>query len=84
MSLPKRSPNLMPLDYTFHDEVKRRMRAQERGWARDFVETREAFKARLLATYCGLDKATVDKGCGDMRKRLESLYECGGTAAAIN
>ena len=82
--LPKRSPNVMPLDYTFHDEVRRRMRGQERGWARDFRETREQFKERLLATYSGIDQATIDKGCGDMYKRIESMYQCGGTAAAIN
>ena len=76
--LPKRSPGLQPLDYTFHNLLKRKMLAQTKGWPADKTETRPEYMARLLATYNSLTKEEVDKGCGDMVRRLKVVHEAQG------
>ena len=48
--LPRRSPDLNPLDYGYWSEVNRRMRRQERSFARSFRETRKAYISRLRRT----------------------------------
>ena len=45
LALPKRSPNLQPLDCTFHKQIKDHLRDQENSWPRDKVETQGAFVA---------------------------------------
>ena len=76
--LPKRTPGLQALDYTFHDEIKRRMVAQTAGWPGNKVETVAEFKKRLLATYHSLSEACVNAGCMDMRRRLQEVHTAGG------
>ena len=76
--LPKRSPGLQAWDFTFHDEIKRRMAAQTAGWPRDKVETVAECKARLLATCHSLSEACVNAGCMDMRRRLQEVHAAGG------
>ncbi len=76
--LPKRSPGLQALDYTFHDQTTRKMIAQTVGWPRDKVETVPEFKARLLETYRSLSEACVNAGCMDMRRRLRDVHAAGG------
>ena len=50
LELPRRSPDLNPLDYSFWAEVNQRLRAQEAKYADGFKETRKAFEARLKRT----------------------------------
>jgi hypothetical protein len=78
-ALPKRSPGLQPLDYTFHSHIKYKLVQQSRDWPSDKVETVPEYKARVLACYNSLSKSAVDSGCGDMVRRLKQLYDAGGT-----
>ena len=78
--MSKRSPNLMPLDYTFHHTLRRRMAMN----APAGYEARVEFKTRLEATYRNLPEEIIDAGLGDMKRRLQSLWECRGSDAAIN
>jgi hypothetical protein len=73
--LPCRSPNLMPLDYTFHSAVKTNLRAGEAAFAPNYTEPRPLYVQRLLQAYTSITQAEVDKGCGSMVRRLQDLFE---------
>ena len=75
--IPRRSPDLNPLDYSIWAEVNRRMRQQEVNWAKK-KETREQYVARLKNTAQGLERAYVDKVIGNMAVRCERLYQAKG------
>lgn len=47
LDLPKRSPDLNPLDFNFWAAVNRKMREEERGWPASKKESRAAFIVRL-------------------------------------
>ena len=82
--LPKRSPNVMPLDFTFHHTLKAVLKEETKNWAPNITETRNDFKARVLAAYASLTEEQIKKGCGDMKRRLQSMYDAGGTSQCIN
>ena len=84
LRLPKRSPNLQAMDYTFHMQIQKVLRGQEKGWPREKVETREEFAERVLLAYRSIPKAAIDKGCAQMKERLQSLYEHQGHSTAKN
>ena len=78
-ALPCRSPNLMPLDYTFHAAVKKRLRATEAGFALNYTEPRPQYVQRLLQAYRDITQAEVDAGCGSMVRRLQNLFDAQGS-----
>ena len=82
--LPKRSPNVMPLDFTFHHTLKAVLKEETKNWAPNITETRNDFKARVLAAYASLTEEQIKKGCGDMKRRLQSMYDARGTSQCIN
>ena len=75
--IPRRSPDLNPLDYAIWAEVNKRMRRQELKWKRK-KESREQYVARLKRTAQGLERAFVDKVIGNMAVRCERLYRARG------
>jgi len=76
--LPKRSPGLQAMDYTFHSQIRRKMDEHTKNWPSDRVETVAEYKARLLDTYRSLPEAAVNAGCADMRRRLREVYDAEG------
>ena len=76
--LPKRSPDMRAMGYTFHDQIKRQMEARTVGWPHDRVEAVAEYTARLLATYNSLSVAAVNGGCASMRRRLRDVHQAGG------
>ena len=50
LSLPPRSPDLNPLDFTIWAEINKRMRLQESKWSKSKTETRAQFIKRLRRT----------------------------------
>jgi hypothetical protein len=76
--LPKRRPNLMPLDYSIHNEIDRRMSDQERQFHHDYEESRDTYMARLLDTYRTLPEDYIRKTCGSMKARLQAVINAGG------
>ena len=76
--LPKRSPGLQALDYTFHDQIQTQMIGQTALWPADRTEAVAEFTVRLLATYNALSMACVNGGCRDMRRRLLAVHAAEG------
>ena len=78
LPLPKRSPGLQALDYTFHSQIRRKMDEHTKNWPADRVETVDEYRHRLLETYRSLPEAAVNAGCADMRRRLREVYDADG------
>ena len=84
VSLPRRSPNVMPLDYTFHRSIGQHLKNETLDWPVHKSETPEEFTERLLRAYGSLSEEMVLKGCAGMTKRLKSMHEVNGAETAIN
>ena len=78
LDLPKRSPDLNPLDYGFWSEVNRRMRLQERGFSRVFRETRKQYIVRLRRTAMRMPKSFLAKLVQSMKRRCAALRAADG------
>jgi hypothetical protein len=78
LPLPKRRPDLQPLDYTFHSAVEGVLRAEEATWDASKVETRAEFETRLLAAYASLSEERIREGCAAMKKRLQQVVDAKG------
>ena len=78
MDLPKRSPDLSPLDYSVWAEISRRMRRQEKTWPASKTETRAAYLARLRRTAMSLPSTYIEKVIGDLHKRCAKLVAAKG------
>ena len=78
LGIPKRSPDLNPLDYAFWSEVNSRLRKQESKFASDFKEARRAFVARLRRTILRIPPATLANMVGNMKRRCELLKLANG------
>ena len=74
-SVPCRSPDLNVLDYSLWHTINLRMRKQERAFPPRFLETEEAFKARLKRTALGLPTAIVSRAMHDMHRRVQLVLE---------
>ena len=59
LSLPPRSPDLNPLDYSIWAEINRKMRQQEAAWPATKRETRPDYLRRLRRTAMSLPKAYI-------------------------
>ena len=78
LEIPKRSPDLNPCDFSLWSIVNRRMRKQERKFAKSKKETRKQFLARLRRTATRLPKKIIDGMIGDMARRVRRLFQCKG------
>ena len=78
MSLPPRSPDLNPLDFSFWAEVNRKMREQERGWPKSKKESRAAFIARLRKTAMTMPKEYIEKTIGAIAGRCKKIVDAKG------
>ena len=78
MSLPTRSPDLNPLDFSFWAAVNRKMREDERGWPVSKRESRSSFITRLRKTAQGMPKEYVDKIIGAMAGRCRQIVAAKG------
>ncbi len=78
LSLPPRSPDLNPLDFSIRAEVNKRMRAQEAKWPSAKKETRDQYLARLRRTALGLPRSYIDKVFGNIAHRLRLVKDAKG------
>ena len=78
MQLPKRSPDLNPLDYSFWALINTRMRNQEKRFTKSFKETRKAFIARLRRTIMRVSPKVLDRMIRSMQRRCMLLKEAKG------
>ena len=76
--LPRRSPDLNPLDYGYWSEVNRRMRRQERSFARSFRETRKAYISRLRRTALRIPAVFLNRLVRSMKRRCVALSAVDG------
>ena len=78
LDLPKRSPDLNPLDYRIWHEVNRRMRATEQKWKPGKKESREQYLARLSRTAKGIPATFVKSAVGDLSRRCKLVIKAKG------
>ena len=78
LSLPRRSPDLNPLDYSVWAQINRKMRAQEAKFAKTKKETRAEFLRRLRRCAMGLSSDYVNETIGDLRSRCQKLVAAKG------
>ena len=78
LALPKRSPDLNPLDYGFWDCVNRRLREQESVFHTRKKETPQQFTARLRRTIMRTPKKILTPMVESMKRRCAALKACGG------
>jgi hypothetical protein len=77
-AIPPRSPDLSVCDYALWPAINRRMRKQERAFAKGKKETRAEYLDRLRRTAQGLPRTVVEKMIMDMKRRCERLHRAGG------
>jgi hypothetical protein len=78
LELPKRSPDLNPLDYGFWDAVNLRLRRQEKSFAESKKESREEFIVRLRRTILRIPKKVLTKLVGSMKRRCAAVKAAKG------
>ncbi|CAJ1346732.1 unnamed protein product, partial [Effrenium voratum] len=78
LAIPKRSPDLNPMDFAIWSEINKRLRRQERNWSKAKRESRAQYLTRLRRTALRLSEAFVKKAVGDLRRRCQRLYEAKG------
>ena len=78
LDLPKRSPDLMPLDFAFWKNLNKRMRVQERDWPDSKRETRSQYLARLRRTALATPAQFIHSIMGGMQKRCRLCEEAKG------
>ena len=77
-ALPKRSPDLNPLDFSLWAEISRRMRKQEAGWSERKKESRAKYVQRLKRTAMNLPQSYIENIIGDLHKRCQKLDKAKG------
>ena len=78
LDLPKRSPDLNPLDFRIWHEVNRRMRATEQKWKAGKKESREQYLARLSRTAKSIPAPFVKSAVGDLTRRCKLVIKAKG------
>ena len=78
LELPKRSPDLNPLDYAFWSNVNERLRAQEKKFGGDYTEPRMQFIKRLRRTILGTRPQALTSMIANMKRRCELLQASAG------
>ena len=76
--LPKRSPDLNPLDYGFWSMINRRLRKQEVKFPASKKETRADFIKRLKGTIKRVPAATLEPLVKSMKRRCTALLAAKG------
>ena len=77
-TLPPRSPDLNPLDYSIWAEVNKRMRAAEEKFRKNKKETRDQYINRLAKTARALPRSFITKSIMSMKKRFGLVYAAKG------
>ena len=77
IGLPKRSPDLSPMDYSVWSRIGAKMREGETKM-KDKKETKKAHLRRLGRVAAALDKGLLRKTMRDMRRRLRFCKEAKG------
>ena len=78
LELPRRSPDLNPLDYGLWAEVNKRMRNQELKYKAARKETVKQYAARLRRTASRIPAACFEKLIGSMQRRCKALRDVDG------
>jgi hypothetical protein len=78
LEIPRRSPDLNPLDYGFWAEVNARMRRQERKFAAGHRETLTVFATRLRRTAMSMPGKYLQALTRSMKRRCMALKEAKG------
>jgi DDE superfamily endonuclease len=78
LCLPKRSPDLNPLDYGLWAEINKRMRRQEQKYATTKIESTQQYCARLRRTAMTLPASYLKPLVSSMKRRLADLRQAGG------
>ncbi len=76
--IPKRSPDLSPMDFAIWPEINKRMRNQEKNWPGSKRETRANYLKRLRRTAMRLPARLIDKTIRDMKRRCQKVYDAKG------
>ena len=77
-SLPKRSPDLNPLDFSFWAAVNKKMRQQEKGWPKAKRESRTEFLARLRRTATKMPTTYITRIIGALERRCQQVVQAKG------
>ena len=75
LELPPRSPDLNVLDYSLWTNITKRLRGQEKKFAKNKKESLEAFTARLRHTALNTPPTEVKKAVRGMRRRLLKIKD---------
>ena len=78
LDLPRRSPDLNPLDFAFWADLNRRMRAAERTWPVSRRETRAQYVERLRRTAMSTPPEFLARITGALTKRCVKLAAAKG------
>ena len=78
LDLPKRSPDLNPLDFSLWAAVNKKMRQTEAKWPKVQRETRQAYLARLRRTAVSLSADYIRKIVGAMSGRVQQVLDARG------
>ena len=76
--IPKRSPDLNPLDFAFCSAVNVRLRAQEAKFSEEYRETRKAFVARLKRTVMRVPASVLGPMARSMKRRCAAVKKANG------
>ena len=77
-NLPKRSPDLNPLDFSLWATVNKKMRDQEKKWPKSKRETREQFLARLRRAAMSLPSDYITSIVGALERRCQQVVGAKG------
>ena len=78
LDLPRRSPDLNPLDFSFWAQLNKRMRAQEKSWHSSRRETRAQYLARLRKTALSTPSKYIVSIIGALAGRTRQLCNAKG------
>ena len=78
LDLPKRSPDMNPLDFSFWAAVNKKMRDMERKWPQTKRETRKAYLARLRRAAFSLSGDYITKIVEALAGRVKQLKDARG------
>ena len=78
LRLPKRSPDLNPLDYSFWAHVNCRLRAQESRFSKSKTQTREQFITRLRRTIIRVSPKVLEPMVKSMKRCCVAVKDAKG------
>ena len=78
LELPRRSPDLNPLDYGFWADLNKRLRRQEQRFPKNKVERKEEHLQRLRRTAMNFSPDTLSKLVQSMQRRCRALLAARG------